>query len=261
MKNFIIFLSFIIITINCSKQTKDNILTVGMELAYPPFETKDENGNPSGVSVEIAKALAVYLGKELRIENIAWNGLIPSLKTKKIDFIISSMTITDERKKEIDFSVPYANVPLAILANKNSQIDSYSDLNRPGKIVAVKQGTTGFFFAEHYFPNASINTFSSESAALTEVLQNKADAFIYDQLTTYKANLNNPDTTKIIFIHNDLQNSEWGIGVRKGNSELLSNINTFLETFKDSTTYSNIIDKYLKEEKNLADTYQVNFIM
>lgn len=75
-------------------------LVIGMELAYPPFETTDTDGNPAGVSVDLAKDLGKALGRPVRIENMAYSGLIPALQTKKIDAIISSMTITDERKKQ-----------------------------------------------------------------------------------------------------------------------------------------------------------------
>ena len=75
----------------CSKGRDTHILVVGMELSYPPFEMTDENNQPTGVSVEMAQALANRLGKTLRIENIPFAGLIPALKTGKIDLIISSL--------------------------------------------------------------------------------------------------------------------------------------------------------------------------
>src|SRR5687767_12993475 len=79
-------------------------LKVGMELAYPPFEMTDKQGTPDGISVGIAKALAAYLKKPVKIENMSFDGLIPALKTGSIDLVISSLTVNDERKKSIDFS-------------------------------------------------------------------------------------------------------------------------------------------------------------
>ena len=78
-----------------------------MELAYPPFEMRDAEGAPAGVSVELARELGRALGRSVEIENIAFDGLIASLKTGKIDLIISSMTSTEQRAKSIDFSEPY----------------------------------------------------------------------------------------------------------------------------------------------------------
>lgn len=105
------------------------ILTVAMELAYPPFETKDEAGEAEGLSVDFMQDFADKYGYDLKIENTAWDGLIPSLQTDKADCVISSMTITDERKEAVDFSDPYAMAQLAILANANSGIEEASDLN------------------------------------------------------------------------------------------------------------------------------------
>ncbi|MEG2153322.1 MAG: transporter substrate-binding domain-containing protein, partial [Clostridia bacterium] len=105
----------------CGKK-EDDTLKVAMELAYPPFETKDAAGEPMGVSVDFAKAFGEYIGKKVVIENTAWDGLIPSLQTGKADMVVSSMTINEERRKTVDFSEPYANALLGILANKNSGI-------------------------------------------------------------------------------------------------------------------------------------------
>ena len=82
-------------------------LVVGMELAYPPFEMTDTSGKPAGVSVDLATDLAKSLGRPVVIQNISFDGLIPALKTGKVDLVISSMTATSERAKSIDFSDPY----------------------------------------------------------------------------------------------------------------------------------------------------------
>jgi polar amino acid transport system substrate-binding protein len=91
------------------------VLKIGMELAYPPFEMEDPNGNPTGVSPDLARALAEYLHEPLAIENIPFSGLIPALKTGKIDAVISSMTETPERAQSIDFSDPYLTTGLCLL--------------------------------------------------------------------------------------------------------------------------------------------------
>lgn len=227
-------------------------LVVGMELAYPPFETKDEQGNPYGVSVELARALGEYLGKPVRIENINWDGLIPSLETGRVDLVISSMTITEERKKTVDFSDPYAHAYLALLVNKNSPVEKVDDLNHPERIVAVKKGTTGHVYAQNHLPKATVNALSSESACVMEVIQGKADAFIYDQLTIYRQNQANPETTKAVLI--PFQESEkWGIAVKKGNQKLLEQINAFLQDFRASGGFEKLTEQFLAEEKKTFD--------
>jgi biotin-[acetyl-CoA-carboxylase] ligase BirA-like protein len=97
-----------------SAATAAEPLRVGMELSYPPFEMTDPQGRPTGVSVRLAEALAKHLGRPLVIENIAFDGLIPALKTGRIDCIISSLTATPERAKSIAFSEPYLRTGLAL---------------------------------------------------------------------------------------------------------------------------------------------------
>jgi polar amino acid transport system substrate-binding protein len=227
-------------------------LIVGMELAYPPFETKDAEGNPTGVSVDLAKDLGEYLNRPVKIENINWDGLIPSLQTNKVDVVISSMTITDERKEVIDFSDPYAHSYLALLVNKDSQVKSIEDLNEEGRTIDVKKGTTGYIYANKNLTKATINALSSENACVTEVTQGKADAFIYDQLTIYRQNQLNKETTDAVLI--PFQDSEsWGMAVNKGNEELLSEINAFIKEYKEKGGFEEVTNKYMAEEKKIFD--------
>lgn len=227
---------------------EQEVLTVAMELAYPPFETKDKQGNPSGVSVDFMKDFGEYIGKEIRIENISFDGLIPSLQTGKADMVMSSMTITEERKETVDFSEPYANALLAVLTNKDSQITSVDDLNQEGKKVAVKTGSTGYLYAQEHLKNAEIIALQDESACVMEVSQGKADGFIYDQLTIYRNWQNNLDTTNAVFI--PFQDVEpWGISVKKGNTELLDQLNEFIETYREDGGFEELTEKYLSEEK------------
>lgn len=242
----------------CSSETTTNndekaeTLTVAMELAYPPFETKDEAGNPTGISVDFATAFADYIGMEVEILNTAWDGLIPSIQTDKADMVISSMTITEERSQIVDFSDPYSNSLLAILANQNSNIESIEDLNVAGKKVAVKTGSTGYLYAINNLPNAEIIALADESACVTEVSQGKADAFLYDQLTIYRNQQQFADTTEAIFI--PFQDSEkWGVAVKKGNTELLDKLNEFIAEYTANGGFDDLSEKYLSEEEQAFD--------
>lgn len=229
-------------------------LTVAMELAYPPFETKDDAGNPTGIAVDFMQDFANQYGYDLVIENTAWDGLIPSLQTDKADAVISSMTITPERAEVVDFTEPYAMTQLAILANASSGITQAADLNQPGKKVAVKTGSTGDVYATKNFDQAEIVRLADESACVTEVVQGKADGFLYDQLTIYRNNLANPDTTEAVFI--PFQDPEaWGIAVKKGNTELLDQLNAFIEQSKEDGEFDRLTEKYLSDEKQAFDEH------
>lgn len=244
----------------CGKKEKSEdreVLTVAMELAYPPFETKDEEGNPSGVSVDFMEDFGEYIGKEVRIENTSFDGLIPSLQTGKADMVMSSITITEERKQTVDFSEPYANAMLAVLTNKEAGISSVEDLDQKGKKVAVKTGSTGYLYAQEHLQNAEIIALQDESACVMEVSQGKADGFIYDQLTVYRNWQNNQDTTEAVFL--PFQDVEpWGIAVKKGNTELLDQLNAFIETYREDGGFDRLTEKYLSEEKKAFD--ELNFL-
>jgi polar amino acid transport system substrate-binding protein len=237
------------------KSTKDtSTLVVGMELAYPPFETKDDQGDPYGVSVNFANALGVYLGRPVRIENLAWDGLIPALQTGQIDLVISSMTITDARKAQIDFSIPYAKALLALLVNKGSGVASATDLNASGRKIAVKIGSTGEIVAGKDFPNATLIPLADESACVTEVVQGKADAFIYDQLTITRNNAKYPDQTTAVYLPGQTP-EYWGVGVKKGRDDLLAQVDDFIRAFYNRDGFTNLTEIYLKDEKAMFDRY------
>jgi polar amino acid transport system substrate-binding protein len=232
--------------IGCSPKPH-NKLIVGMELAYPPFEMTDEQGRPKGVSVDLANALGQHLGKQIEIQNIPFDGLIPSLKTRKIDLIISSMTATGERAQSIDFSEPYLKTGLCLLVGKNSSIQSIADLDQPGKTIAVKIGTTGHNYARERIKNAQVRVLEKEDACVLEVAQGKADAFIYDQMSTFKNWQRNPDTTRPLL--RPFQEESWAIGARKGNTGLLQQVNRFLKEFRNRGGFEELGNRYLKEQK------------
>lgn len=224
-----------------------DFLVVGMELAYPPFEMTDTSGKPAGVSVDLALELGKSLGRKVVIENISFDGLIPALKTGKIDLIISSMTATEERARSIDFSDAYLSTGLCLLVNKTAPINDIKDLDQSGRTVAVKKGTTGHSFAAKNIKQARVLVLDKESAAVLEVVQGKADAFIYDQMSTYQNWQRNQATTKALLV--PFQKESWAVGLRKGNDPLKMKVNAFLKEFRARGGFERLGDKYLKEQK------------
>ncbi len=218
-----------------------------MELAYPPFEMTDEHGQPAGVSVGLAEALGKFLGRKVEIQNVAFDGLIPSLQTHKIDLIISSMTATVERARTIAFSDPYLQTGLCLLVGKNSPIQSIQDADQPGRTLAVKKGTTGHVYAADKIKNARVLVLDKEDACVLEVIQGKADAFIYDQISTYENWRRNPETTRPIL--KPFQEESWAIGLRQDDAALLAQVNQFLKDFKAHNGFEQLGDHYLKDQK------------
>jgi len=231
----------------CSSKRSANELVVGMDLSYPPFETIDAAGNPTGASVDLAQALGKHLGKPVRIENIPFTGLIPSLKTGKIDCVISSMTDTPERRTSIAFSDPYLSIGLALLVAKDSPIQSLTDLDQAGRTLAVRQGTTGEVWARENIKNAQIIALEKEAAAVLEVVQGKADAFLYDQMSVWKNAREHAGTTRALLT--PVKKENWAAGLRLDDEKLRTQINEFLKTFRASGGFDRLGDKYLGEQK------------
>ena len=223
-------------------------LIVGMELAYPPFEMTDTNGKPSGVSVDLATDLAKNLGRPVVIQNTSFDGLIPALKTGKVDLVISSMTATAERAQSIDFSDPYLSTGLCLLLKKDSTAKGIADLDKAGVKVAVKKGTTGHLYATARLKNGEILVLDKESAAVLEVSQGKADAFIYDQMSTYQNWQRNKATTRAIL--EPFQKESWAVGIAKGNDELKGKVNAFIKDYRAKGGFEQLGDRYLKEMKD-----------
>lgn len=229
-----------------------------MELSYPPFEMTDARGTPTGVSVRLAEALGRHLGREVRIENIAFDGLVTALKTRKIDCIISSLTATPERARSIAFSEPYLRTGLALLVAAKSPVQSAADLDLPGRVVAVKKGTTGHQYAATILRKARVLVLDKESSAVLEVAQGKADAFIYDSLSVYQNHRRHPETTRALL--RPFREETWAIGLRIGDDDLRSAANEFLKAFREEGGFDKLGDEFLPEEKAFFKAQGIPFV-
>ncbi len=233
-------------------------LIVGMELSYYPFETIDTQGKPWGVSVDLAEALGTYLNRQVKIENIPFVGLIPALKSKKIDLIISSMTITPERQKSIAFSHPYLATGLCLLINKKTLGETVEALDEVGNKIVVKIGTTGEVFARKFFKNAKVMSLDRESSCVLEVVQGKCNAFIYDQFSILKDWQKYPDATRANL--RPFIEEYWAIGLRLDDKDLLPQVNNFLQDFRQKGGFQDLADKYFEKEQKLFSEQGVPFV-
>lgn len=234
-------------------------LRIGMELTYPPFEMQDEKGKPDGVGVKLAEALAKDLGRPIRIVPMDFSGLMLALQSGNIDVVISSMSATDERRKSIDFSEPYAFTGLALLVRKDSDIQSIEDLKKPGRTVSVKAATTSETWAINHLASAKRVVFEDQTACVLEVVQGRADAFIYDQLSIYQYARANPQTTRGLL--KPFVEESWAVGIAKGNDKLREQVNTFLTRFRSEGGFAKLGDQYLKEEKKFLTDSGIPFIL
>ncbi len=233
-------------------------LVVGMEMRYPPFEMRNAQNEPDGISVRMAEDLAAYLERPVEIQDVEWDGIIPSLKTGKIDLIISSMTRTDERAKAIDFSEGYVTNGLCMLVGKDSKIQLVSDLIPGESKVAVKLATTGHTFAKEALPGIELVVLDDSATCVLEVVQGKADAFIYDQISIYNYWKKYQDATRPIL--QPIREETWAIGIKKGNDELRLGVNAFLKDYQEKGSFDVLADRYMATEKKEFEELGVPFI-
>jgi polar amino acid transport system substrate-binding protein len=255
---FLFFIAFALSGCGPQKATGPAPLRVGMELSTPPFEMADSSGNPDGVSVRLAEAMAAKLGRPLKIEVLAFKGLETALKTGKIDIILSSMTDTPKRRESIDFTDAYCKIGLALLLPADSKIQDAAELNAPGKKIIARLGTTAVDLVKSKLPQAEVVQLDQNAACLLEVTQKKADAFIYDQLSILKMQSAQPTATRALL--KPLQTESWAIAVAKENSGLKEQINAFLKEFRAGGGFERLATQYLAAEKAALAAQGVPFI-
>ncbi len=242
---------------NCAKRDP-NVLRIGMELTYPPFEMTNAEDEPDGISVRMSEALGEHLGRPIEIVNVGWDGIIAALRTGKIDLIISSMTKTAEREKSIAFSDPYVTNSLCTLVGKDSKIEGPEQLQTPGLRIAVKGETTGEAYVREHLPMAEMIRLDQASDCVLQVMQGKADAFVYDQITIYNSWKAHPESTRAIL--KPIRAESWAVGLRHGEDALREQVNAFLKKFRADEGFEALADRYMAEEKKAFEAQGIPFI-
>ena len=222
-------------------------LVVASDTAYAPFESMDTaTGKYVGFDMDLIQAVSKEMGYgEPKIESMAFDGVLASVETSKVDCAISAITINDDRLKKMNFSKAYYKSGLSIVVKENNDtIKSIKDLE--GKRIAVQAATTGADMAKG-IPGAKITQFDRVTDALLEVKKGSADAVINDNpVNQYYLT---QETGKGLKIVGDLLSSEYyGIAVPKGKDELLKKINDALVKLKENGTYAQIYKKWFGVE-------------
>ena len=222
-------------------------LRVCTEPAYMPFELTNKRGEIVGFDPDMAALMVKELGVKLELVSTAWDGIIPALITDKCDIIMSGMTITDERAQKIDFSNPYMVIGQTVLLRKDlaDKVKSYKDLNNSKYKITSKLGTTGEIAAKKYLPKANYSSFETEQEGVMEVVNGKADAFIYDSPYNAVA-IGQRGEGKLVFLDKPFTDEPLGWGVRKGNPEFAKWLNGFLAKVKKDGDYEKLYQKWFK---------------
>lgn len=216
------------------------VYVVGTDAAYAPFESQTASGDIVGFDIDVVKAVAQKAGVEVKFTNTPWEGIFNALNQGDRDLLVSAITITDERKQTMDFSAPYFDARQLIAVKADSKIANMQDLAKLK--VGVQNGTTGDEAITKLQGKNSTNIkrFESTPLALDELKAGGVDAVVADNgvVAHYLAN-NGAGQLKMLEDATFVP-EQYGLAVKKGNSELLTKLNLGLAAIKADGTYNSI---------------------
>lgn len=218
-------------------------IRIGTEGAYPPFNFVDNNGNLQGFDVDIAKALCERMGADCTFVKQDWDGIIPALMAKKFDAIVASMSITDERKKAVDFTGRYYTNKLQFIAKKGMDLDT-SSAGLKGKAIGAQRATISGDWLEANRASADVKLYDTQENAYLDLASGRIDAVLADALVNYE--WLQSDAGKDFEFKGDpvFDGDLIGIAVRKGDNGLREKLNKAIADIVADGTYAKINAKY-----------------
>lgn len=224
-------------------------LVMATNAEFPPYEYHDssttgpDGSDIVGIDVEIAAAIAEKMGKELVIEDVQFASIIPELLSGKADIGAAGMTVTEDRLVNVDFSDTYATAVQSIIVTNDSEIAGPDDL--AGKLIGVQEGTTGDLYSTDDFGDDMVERYLKGVDAVQALLQGKIDAVIIDEEPA-KVFVSENEGLKLLDAA--YAEEEYAIAVKKGNTELLDQINSAIAELKESGKLDEIVAKYITAE-------------
>ena len=242
MKKTIIVIALLITTLvltGCSKKN-DNEIVMATEAGFAPYEYY-ENGEIVGVDIEIANEIANALGKKLIVKDIAFDSIINELKSGKADFALAGMSITEERLKEVDFSIQYTTSRQVVIVKKNSSIKSINNIY--DKKIAVQLGSVADLYLSENYPNTELVRQKKYLSMVEDLKSDKIDLIVMDKLPAEQIVAS---SNELKILEGSISEDSYGIAVKKGNTELLSTINNVLNKLMSENKIDEYIVKYSK---------------
>ena len=218
-------------------------LKIGTEGAYPPFNLIDASGQVGGFDVEIAKALCAKMAVECDVVTSDWDGIIPALNAKKFDFLAASMSITDDRKKTVDFTEPYYTNKLQFIAQKSNDFKT-DKASLKGKVIGAQRSTiAGTWLEDNLDGVVQIKLYDTQENAYLDLSSGRVDGVLADKFVNWE--WLKSDAGKDFEFKGEpvFDNDKIGIAVRKGDP-LREKLNAALKGIVEDGTYKQINDKY-----------------
>ena len=221
----------------CAKAKDADTLTFGTNAEFPPFEYL-EGEEIVGADVDLAKAIAEKLGRELEITNIDFDAALTGAATGKYDVAVAGITANDERRKNMNFSNDYYTASQAIIVTADSEIATAADLE--GKKVSCQEGTTG---EQYLLDNGyEIQSYKTGAEAVSALTAGKVDAVVIDNAVAIA--LSDKQEGKTVVLDEALTKEAYAIALKKGNDELTAEINKALDELKAEGVLKEIFAKY-----------------
>jgi polar amino acid transport system substrate-binding protein len=223
-------------------------IRIAMDATYPPFESLDANSQIVGFDKDIADALCAQMKVTCEFTNQAWDGIIPGLLANKYDAILSSMSITEERKQQIDFTQKYYNTPPAIAVANDSTLKGVTPEDITGIALGAQTSTTHANYAQAHFPGAELKIYPSPDEYKLDLANGRLDAAIDDVVVLDE--WTKSDAGKCCKILGVLPTDPVingvgaGVGVRKEDTDLKALLDKAIEAIRADGTYKKINDKY-----------------
>ena len=240
MKKIIVLLCMIMLVAGCGKKDDSKLIMV-TEAGFAPYEYYSK-GEIVGVDVDIAKEIAASMGKELVIKDIAFDSIINEVKTGKADFGAAGISYNEERAKNVDFTINYSTSKQVVIVKNDSDITSISDIN--DKKIAVQLGSIADTYVSSNYKDASVVRQKKYLAAIEDLNTGKVDCVVMDLLPAEQILKTN---SGLKILDGALVEDSYGMIVKKGNKELLDNINKVLEKLKDEGKIDEYIIKHTEE--------------
>lgn len=223
-------------------------LRVGLEAAYEPFAYKNEQGELVGFDVEIAEALCAQMDVTCEFVEQDWKGIIPALNTRKYDAIISSMSITEERMKAVDFTQKYYQTPSVLVARADSGIDG-APASLSGKRIGVLKASTQERYALKAYSGAEVVAYDSTQQVYLDLVAGRLDATVADSVEVSVGFLGKPEGEGFAFVGGPIKDDAIfgagaGIAVRKGEQALRERLDRAIEAIRTNGTYAAINARY-----------------
>lgn len=228
------------------KTAKEGCITFGTNAEFPPFEFINAEGvidTYDGIDMAIAKKIGEDNGLEAKIENIEFDSLLIALNNGQLDACIAGMTVTEERKQAVDFSIPYYTATQVMIVKEGSDIKSAADME--GKTISVVQGYTGETVVDEL--GYEYEAFKKGTECVLELVNGKCDVVVIDSATAKKY-VGDNEGLVIVEDASAFEAEEYAIAVAKGNTELLNAINASVQAMLDDGTISELAVKYQEAE-------------